>query len=377
MRVTRLMMGFTFGLIALAIAAPLGNSQSPKIKSNYLFNPPCTRALAQGAVCEPANQHALDYMKKNNLTAVTVAQNVRTGAVVAFAASDSAELDVTSAVLPLSVVKLFLAASWWQHKDVNEFLASDGSRVSVHEMIVSGSDNAGRLTAIELRKNIGADVIIKELGRFGFPHQLSSKQFTRDEKFWAELNPGWRDRLTPVNSVHELTETTSDVEWAEVLSIGEAGFTVNALSISRFLQAVGNGGVMLPPAARQEVFKANEPANVVKNHIPPQRIVREFAALKLQTAMRDAVQRGTAKAVARDLFDTGWSMGGKTGSSGPVGPQSDGWFAGLIFDTNQRARFTIATFVRHGGTGGGNAARLSADLARYLIASVNDQAKTE
>jgi cell division protein FtsI/penicillin-binding protein 2 len=93
--------------------------------------------------------------------------------------------------------------------------------------------------------------------------------------------------------------------------------------------------------------------------------------------MRDAVQRGTAKAVARDLFDTGWSMGGKTGSSGPVGPQSDGWFAGLIFDTNQRARFTIATFVRHGGTGGGNAARLSADLARYLIASVNDQAKTE
>jgi cell division protein FtsI/penicillin-binding protein 2 len=86
--------------------------------------------------------------------------------------------------------------------------------------------------------------------------------------------------------------------------------------------------------------------------------------------MRDVVQRGTAKGIAQALSDTGWSIGGKTGSSGPVGPQSDGWFAGLVFDTKREARFTIATFVRHGGTGGGNAARLSADLARYLIASV-------
>jgi len=44
----------------------------------------------------------------------------------------------------------------------------------------------------------------------------------------------------------------------------------------------------------------------------------------------------------------------------------------LIFDTHRTARFTVATFVRHGGTGGGNAAKLSADLARYLIASAGD-----
>ena len=360
-----------FSLLAVVSAVHLFNNQSPKVKSDYLFAAPCTRALTQGAVCETANQHALGYMKTNNLTAVTVVQNVRTGALVAFAASEPMRLDATSAVLPLSVVKLFLAASWWQHRNANDFVATDGNRVSVHEMIVSGSDNAGRLTATELRKTIGADDMIKDLGRFGFPHKSSATRLARDEEFWGALNPAWRDSLTPSASYHELSASTSDVEWAYDLSIGEAGFTVNALSISRFLQAVGNRGVMLPPVARPENFSNNR-ASQAQTTIREQRVMRESAALKLQAAMRDVVQRGTAKSIASVLYDTGWSIGGKTGSSGPVGPQSDGWFAGLIFDTNRKARFTVATFVRHGGTGGGNAAKLSADLARYLIASVND-----
>jgi len=371
MRSSSLIPHAVFSLLALIAAPSLLNSQSPKVQSDYLLREPCTRALTQGAVCERANQHALDYMKTNNLTAVTVVQNVRTGALVAFAASDQSRLDVTSAVLPLSVVKLFLAASWWQHKNANEFVASDGTRVSVHEMIVSGSDNAGRLTASELRKTIGADVILTELSHFGFPQKSFSTRLNRDEKFWAELSPAWQDRLTPSASYHELTSSTPRPEWAENLSIGEAGFTVNALSISRFLQAVGNGGVMLPPVARGEILTTNPPSNL-GTRIAAHRIMRASAALRLQAAMRDAVQRGTAKGIASALYDTGWSMGGKTGSSGPVGPQSDGWFAGLIFDTNRKPRFTVATFVRHGGTGGGNAAKLSADLARYLIASVND-----
>jgi len=97
--------------------------------------------------------------------------------------------------------------------------------------------------------------------------------------------------------------------------------------------------------------------------------MQKRTALRLQSAMRDAVQRGTAKGIAKALADTGWEIGGKTGSGGsaPVGPQSDGWFAGLIFDPQGKARFTVATFVRHGGPGGGNAATISAELARFII----------
>lgn len=93
--------------------------------------------------------------------------------------------------------------------------------------------------------------------------------------------------------------------------------------------------------------------------------------MKLQAAMRGTVERGTAKSAAPILAGSGWSMGGKTGT-GPepgahaAGPDSDGWFAGLIFDSQGKARFTIATFVKHGGLGGGNAARVSAELALFL-----------
>src|SRR5205085_8958731 len=80
-----------------------------------------------------------------------------------------------------------------------------------------------------------------------------------------------------------------------------------------------------------------------------------------------------AKSASPSLAGTGWSMGGKTGTgpdgnSKAPGPGSDGCFAGLIFDPQGKARFTVVTFIRHGGLGGGNAARVSAELARFLIA---------
>jgi cell division protein FtsI/penicillin-binding protein 2 len=50
-----------------------------------------------------------------------------------------------------------------------------------------------------------------------------------------------------------------------------------------------------------------------------------------------------------------------------AGPPYDGWFAGLVFDPEGKARFTVATYVRRGGKGGENAAIISAQLARYLI----------
>lgn len=97
--------------------------------------------------------------------------------------------------------------------------------------------------------------------------------------------------------------------------------------------------------------------------------MKKSTALQLQSAMRDTVQRGTATSISRAFGNSGWQIGGKTGTGpGPTetGPPFDGWFAGLIFDPTGKARFTTATFVRHGGTGGGNAAKISAELARYI-----------
>ena len=87
------------------------------------------------------------------------------------------------------------------------------------------------------------------------------------------------------------------------------------------------------------------------------------------SAMLDTVHRGTASGISTTLKDVGWSMGGKTGTGGVNGAptsEQDGWFAGLIFDRKLNARFTVATCIRRGGTGGGNAAEISAAVAHFL-----------
>jgi hypothetical protein len=145
-----------------------------------------------------------------------------------------------------------------------------------------------------------------------------------------------------------------DAEWGDTWSIGEANVQVTAPDLSRFLQAVGNRGIMLRVNAE------------------PQRVIEEPTAARLRSAFLDAVRRGTAKGSDADLKGTQWTIGGKTGS-GPLRPgeEPDGWFAGLIFDVRGDARFAIATFVKPGGYGGGNAARLSARMARYLAANTD------
>jgi membrane peptidoglycan carboxypeptidase len=95
---------------------------------------------------------------------------------------------------------------------------------------------------------------------------------------------------------------------------------VTALQISRFLQAVGNQGMMVSPNTK------------VRPAI--RRVMQDGTALRLQSAMRDVVQRGTATSIATALAGMGWQMGGKTGS----GPDP----ASSISVSAKMARFLIA-----------------------------------
>lgn len=344
-------------LCSIAVLASASFSQAAAL---------CDDALARATVCEAANERALELMRAGNLEAITVVQDVKTGSLVAFAASNPRKLDVMSPLSPLSTVKLMVAAIWWDHEQAAK-VKLENSEQLLADSIVSGNDNAGRHIASALRDAIGTEAMLKDLDRYGFPRVPNGAAAMRDRKFWAEIAPQWKERLTPNIPYHSLGLESPTKDWEDTLSIGEANFEVTALHLSRFLQAVGNGGVMLPAVARAEPG-STIPATAT-------RVMSEAAAVKLQAAMRGTVERGTAKSAAPILAGTGWSMGGKTGTGpglegpGPAGPgpNSDGWFAGLIFDPQGKARFTVATFVKHGGLGGGNAARISAELARFLI----------
>ena len=347
-RPVRIAFTLTFASFTLASFAREGIAESP-----------CEEALAHHAVCEPANALAVDAMKRSRLEAVSVMQDVRSGALVVFAASQPSELDVSTQVLPLSLSKVFLAASWWDHHQPD--LLEDpptGKQVKIHEMLVGGSDSLGREVALTLRKAVGTQTVMTDLQRYGFNRS--------DESFWAEVDPNWKKRLTP-QPAYARIDALSDQDWSSDLSIGESHMMTTALSVSRFFQAVGNDGLLCAPVAR----RLSRGARAVENTDcgTPTRVVEEATARKLVAAAIDTVQRGSARRIAGALDDLGWVIGGKTGTGGRANApleEQDGWFAGLVFDRQKRPRYTVATFVARGGLGSGHAANVSVLLARFL-----------
>jgi hypothetical protein len=298
-------------IVRLCWAALLTSACTPRL-TEAAGAGPCEDAIARGAVCQAASDRALELMRAGSLEAITVMQDVRTGSLVAFAASAPEKLDVTTAVLPLSTVKLMVAAMWWNHEEASS-AKFENSEQLLADSLVSGNDNAGRRLASALRDAIGTEAFLKELARYGFPCGTNASAGRKDETFWAELAPKWREMLTPILAYHSLGRETPPKDWEDTLSLGEERFVVTALHLSRFLQAVGNGGVMLPAAARDK----GTPGSTIT---ATTRVMSEQAALKLQAAVRGAVERGTAKSAAPILAGSGWSMGGKTGTGPAPGP---------------------------------------------------------
>jgi len=194
-----------------------------------------------------------------------LALDMRTGDVVA---SAGVGREVDRPVPPLSVIKLYLAAVFWDR----------GLGGSLDDMLVDGRDQPGIDRAIELRRRFGGAAVLDDLRRYGL------------------------DSLT-------LPAVADDATWGSTLSIGEQHVSVTLLQVSQFLRRIGTA--------------------------------QTDTARKLQTAMRDCVTRGTARAVAPKQAGAGWQLGGKTGS-GPAGAKPfDGWFAGLVFQDGE-PRYTVA-----------------------------------
>ena len=214
--------------------------------------------------------------------------------------------DVEAPVLPLSIVKLYVAAMWWDHDlGDGDFVDPRKGRVTVHDVLVDGWDRPGEEMAIELRRRFGAPAVLAELGRRGLA-------------------------IGPVADADDAT-------WGSALSIGEHDAALTLRSVSTLLRAIG----------RSE-------------------FVRPDTAGRLQNAMRGAIDRGTARGADAPLAGTTWRLGGKTGS-GPAGATpSDGWFAGLVFERGE-PRYTVAVYVDGRGRGGGVAASIAARITRALI----------
>jgi hypothetical protein len=240
-----------------------------------------------------------------------VVQDVRSGKLLA-----SASIGDGASSLPLSTVKLMVAAIYWEHKaQLPESIAPD-----MYALIAQGKDDPGRVLALELRRALGSKAMLDDLRRFGFPR----------------CSAATRQNCTT------LSQLTPDSEWADALSLGETHFRVTPPGLSHFLRDVALAETRRLPVVSREGAQA------------------------LHRSVIEAVESGTASGASRRLGDLGM-LGGKTGT-GPAGVEPyDGIFAGLIYDRSDIPRYTVVTYVRRGGYGGGAAAEISADVAAFLL----------
>ena len=246
-----------------------------------------------------------DLFAKAGAHGVAVVRDIETGRSVA---AVGVGREVTAPVLPLSVIKLYLAAIWWETGlGDGDFIDPRHGRASLHDVLVEGWDAPGAEAAVRLRRKLGTDRFLGALRAKGLG-----------------ATPG---TLT-------LSAESDDAAWGNCLSIGEQNVTVTFGQVAQFLGEIGKRS--------------------------------DDTGRRLRAAMLDAVTRGSASGVAPRMAGLDWQLGGKTGT-GPAAakPNYDGWFAGLIFE-RKRPRFAICVFVEGKDRGGGVAAGIAADLTRWL-----------
>lgn len=129
-------------------------------------------------------------------------------------------LAIDSRVLPLSIIKVYLAAVWLERGfggttvDCAASATKPLRRMLVADVLVSGCDSAAEQMATILRRQLGAPEVLRDLHQYGI------------------------EDLT-------LGGDASDADWGRVLSLGEDRVSVTPRQLSSFSCAIGEGDAKL------------------------------------------------------------------------------------------------------------------------------------
>jgi hypothetical protein len=328
-------------------------------------------------ICAEPTREAWRLLSATGMNGAVIVQDVQTGALVAYAATGRAEdppFGIKRYAPPGSVFKLAVAALWWEH-DIPDtrmpcppYIQTGNARIrnfESHEyesitiptgMLTVSCNTAAVRMALEMRQRLGAEAFRDAWQRFGFVTYSSGLPSTSPDEFWNTANPAWAERMTPPPVRVRFAPRFTAHEWGQI-SIGQGPVDVTPLAISRFLQAIGNNGVMLPPTLEWEQLEKRGEGR---------RIMKATTSRKLQQAMLTVVDSGTAQSAAPRFAGTGWDLGGKTGTADVANaPRPDAWFAGLMYGPDGRARYTIV-YLQRGGQGGRIAAPIAGEMTKFM-----------
>lgn len=333
-------------------------------------------------LCLDATREAWRLLRSTGFPGSVVVQDVSNGALVAYTATgkpEQAPVGIKRYTLPGSVFKLALAALWWDsglpdrempcpseiqvtpNARVRNFESHSYPSLEVpREMLVVSCNTQAIAMAMEMRDKLGANAFAEAYRRYGFlPY--SGKGVEEDvAEFWSTDSERWSKRMTPPPARVRIKNTFDRFEWAQI-AIGQGPVDVTPVAVSRFMQAIGNGGVVLPPTLEQERLEELPEGT---------RIMKPETAQRLQRAMLEVVDSGTAVSTRPILQGLRWDLGGKTGTADiRKGQRPDGWFSGLIFGPDGRPRYTVVVYLQNGGPGGRAPAAVAAGMTRFMATS--------
>lgn len=331
-------------------------------------------------LCEEPTREAGRLLRESGRAGAVLVQDVRTGALVAYAATGGPQdppLGIQRYALPGSVWKLALAALWWESgmpaeptlpcpprirptprsRAISNYGGVGYGTVEGPTGMLRVSCNTAAITmALRMRERLGREAFADAYRRFGFVPYDDEAPGGFDRTFWNTGSDAWAERMSPPPSRIRLREPWDPFEWS-LLAIGQGPVDVTPLAVSRFVQAIGNDGVMLPPTLEWDRL----------DDVPEgRRVMQASTAERLRAAMLEVVDEGTGRAAAPPLRGTGWDLGGKTGTAEVQGRPDDGWFAGLVLDPGGRPRYTVVVYLVEGGPGGRGPATAAGGMAGFL-----------
>ncbi|HET6762221.1 MAG TPA: penicillin-binding transpeptidase domain-containing protein [Longimicrobiaceae bacterium] len=334
----------------------------------------------QLTLCRDATQEAARLLRRAGRQGTVIVQDVRTGALVAYAATGTASqppYGIKRYSPPGSVFKLALSAVWWDHgmgdqmmscpprinvngKDIRNFESHEyASLEAPHGMLVVSCNTLAIQMALMMHDQLGADEIGRQFRSFGFIPYAGKSPTDPEHTFWNTSSRAWARRMDPPPSRVRFAAKYNPFEWAQI-AIGQGPVDVTPMAVSRFIQAIGNGGVMMQPTIE---------AALVPEKPEGRRVMKAATATKLLDAMVEVVHKGTAISTVPLLEDIDWDMGGKTGTADiRRGAVPEGWFAGLIVGPDRRARYTVVVLLHQGGQGGRLPAGIAAGMTRFFAA---------
>ncbi len=333
-------------------------------------------------LCSDLTAEAWRLLRATGRPGGVMVQDVTTGAVLAYAATGTSQdppLGIRRYAPPGSVFKLALAAVWWENglPDATPIPCPASIQVTPRAtisnaggfslgtvngpagMLVPSCNTAAVWMALRMREQLGEQAFADAYRSYGFEPYTDSAPRDTTGAFWATDSRAWARRMSPSPSRIRMGPDTGPAEWAQ-LAIGQGPVDVTLIGVSRFLQAIGNDGEMLPPTIEWGI--AESPSG-------GRRVMSPATARRLQGAMLEVVRSGTARSVAPRVANTGWALGGKTGTAQVPGTRDDGWFAGLMHDGEGRPRTSVVVYLQGGGPGGGQPAAIAAELTRRMAAA--------